>query len=573
MGEVRNNIDGKFRDLKYERPDLKKARKDFAEYAGQFKAAATFEAADAAFLGFQRIMESVTTQNTIASIRNTMNMKDEFYDAEIKFFNREMPKLMMTLKKAVKAVLASPFRPQLEEKYGSHMFKDFEVQQRLIKLTTVLPSIRENNLGTEYSKTAAACSVEFMGEKCNFYGLLRHMQSTDREERKAAFEAWAGLYESVSDKLDAQYAKLVKTRSLIARRLGFKNYIDYVYLARGRYDYDAQKVAEFREAVRKYITPLCDRLFREQAGRLGIEKLEWYDESLCYPDGNALPAGTPEELTEKARLMYEEMSPETGEFFNFMTEHELFDFVTRENKHLGGYCTFLPDYKAPFIFSNFNGTSADIDVLTHEAGHAFEAFYASRRLPLAMQAFSTSEIDEIHSMTMELFAYPYMERFFGEKTDKYIYAHFTDAIKTIPYLVSVDEFQHRVFENPGSTSADWRRFWREIEAKYMPWRSYGGNAFLEGGGFWMQKQHIFLYPFYYVDYALAQLGAFSLYRMQTEGGNAWASYLKLCGLGGMYGYFETLKRADIPMPLEPETVKELATFAGVQAEKLKENVT
>ncbi|MBR7063237.1 MAG: M3 family oligoendopeptidase [Clostridia bacterium] len=529
MGEVRNNIDGKFRDLKYERPDLKKARKDFAEYAGQFKAAATFEAADAAFLGFQRIMESVTTQNTIASIRNTMNMKDEFYDAEIKFFNREMPKLMMTLKKAVKAVLASPFRPQLEEKYGSHMFKDFEVQQRLIKLTTVLPSIRENNLGTEYSKTAAACSVEFMGEKCNFYGLLRHMQSTDREERRAAFEAWAGLYESVSDKLDAQYAKLVKTRSLIARRLGFKNYIDYVYLARGRYDYDAQKVAEFREAVRKYITPLCDRLFREQAGRLGIDKLEWYDESLCYPDGNALPAGTPEELTEKARLMYEEMSPETGEFFNFMTEHELFDFVTRENKHLGGYCTFLPDYKAPFIFSNFNGTSADIDVLTHEAGHAFEAYYASRRLPLAMQAFSTSEIDEIHSMTMELFAYPYMERFFGEKTDKYIYAHFTDAIKTIPYLVSVDEFQHRVFENPGSTSADWRRFWREIEAKYMPWRSYGGNA--------------------------------------------WASYLKLCGLGGMYGYFETLKRADIPMPLEPETVKELATFAGVQAEKLKENVT
>ncbi|MBO5076375.1 MAG: hypothetical protein J5584_02115 [Clostridia bacterium] len=169
--------------------------------------------------------------------------------------------------------------------------------------------------------------------------------------------------------------------------------------------------------------------------------------------------------------MYEEMSPETGEFFNFMTEHELFDFVTRENKHLGGYCTFMPNYKAPFIFSNFNGTSADIDVLTHEAGHAFEAYYASRRLPLMSQAFSTSEINEIHSMTMELFAYPYMERFFGDKTGKYLYAHFTDAIKTIPYLVSVDEFQHRVFENPGSTSADWRRFWREIEAKYMPWRS------------------------------------------------------------------------------------------------------
>ncbi|MBP5731015.1 MAG: M3 family oligoendopeptidase [Clostridia bacterium] len=559
----------KFKDLKYERPDLKKAKKDFAAYCKQFSAAKTFAEADNAFLGFQRIMERVTTQNTIASIRNTMNMKDEFYDAEIKFFNREMPKLMMTLKKAIKAVLASPFRPQLEEKYGSHMFKEFEVQQRLIKLSIVLPSIRENNLTTEYSKTAAACSVEFMGEKCNFYGLLRHMQSTDRAERKAAFEAWAKLYEDVSGKLDQQYAKLVKTRCTIAKRLGFKNYIDYVYLARGRYDYDAQKVAEFREAVRKYITPLCDKLFREQAARLGLGKLEWYDEDLCFSDGNALPIGTPEELTEKARQMYEEMSPETGEFFNFMTEHELFDFVTRENKHLGGYCTFMPDYKAPFIFSNFNGTSADIDVLTHEAGHAFEAYYASRRLPLMSQAFSTSEINEIHSMSMELFAYPYMERFFGDKTGKYLYAHFTDALKTIPYLVCVDEFQHRVFENPGSTSADWRGYWREIEAKYMPWRSYDGNAFLEGGGFWMQKQHIFLYPFYYIDYALAQLGAFSLYRMKTEGEDAWAGYLKLCGMGGMYGYFETLKRAGIPMPLDPENVKALAAFAEAQAAKLQ----
>ena len=559
----------KFKDLKYERPDLKKAKKDFAAYCKQFSSAKTFAEADNAFLGFQRIMEGVATQNTIASIRNTMNMKDEFYDAEIKFFNREMPKLMMTLKKAIKAVLASPFRPQLEEKYGSHMFKEFEVQQRLIKLSIVLPSIRENNLTTEYSKTAAACSVEFMGEKCNFYGLLRHMQSTDRAERKAAFDAWAKLYEDVSGKLDQQYAKLVKTRCTIAKRLGFKNYIDYVYLARGRYDYDAQKVAEFREAVRKYITPLCDKLFREQAARLGLGKLEWYDEDLCFSDGNALPIGTPEELTEKARQMYEEMSPETGEFFNFMTEHELFDFVTRENKHLGGYCTFMPDYKAPFIFSNFNGTSADIDVLTHEAGHAFEAYYASRRLPLMSQAFSTSEINEIHSMSMELFAYPYMERFFGDKTGKYLYAHFTDALKTIPYLVCVDEFQHRVFENPGSTSADWRGYWREIEAKYMPWRSYDGNAFLEGGGFWMQKQHIFLYPFYYIDYALAQLGAFSLYRMKTEGEDAWASYLKLCGMGGMYGYFETLKRAGIPMPLDPENVTALAAFAEAQAAKLQ----
>ena len=559
----------KFKDLTYTRPDIAKAKKEYSHLLKQFKKAKSFEEADKAFVAFTKITETVATQQVIASVRNTMNMKDEYYDGEVKFFNRTMPRMMLQVKAAGKEMLKSPFRPQLEEKYGKHFFRDTETQIKLVKPNIIFDSIRESNLTTTYSKTVAACSVEFMGETCNFYGLLRHMQSTDRTERKAAFDAWAKLYEGVSGKLDDLYDKLVKTRLRIAKKLGFKNYIDYIYLARSRYDYNAKDVAAFREAVRTYITPVCDRMFKAQAERIGLNKLEWYDENLMFPDGNASPIGTPEELTEKARQMYEEMSAETGEFFNFMTEHELFDFVTRENKHLGGYCTFLADYKAPFIFSNFNGTSADIDVLTHEAGHAFEAYYSSRRLPLSMLTFSTSEINEIHSMTMELFAYPYMERFFGDKTDKYRFAHFCDAVKTIPYLVCVDEFQHKVFENPSATAAERRTFWREIERKYMPWRSYDGNEFLEGGGFWMQKQHIFLYPFYYIDYAMAQLDAFSLYRIKTEGGNAWDKYLKLCGMGGMYGYFETLDRAGIPVPLKPETVKDVAAFVEKQAHELK----
>ena len=561
-----------FRDIPYERPEVKPLKKEFMGYLGEFRNAKSFEDADAAFLKIMGILESWYTQNTIASIRNTMNVKDEFYENEIKFYNSQNSVLMLTLKKAVKAMLTSNFRPQFEEKYGSQMFRQYETQLKLIRLSTVLPSIKEGNLRTEYSKTAAACSVEFMGEKCNFYGLLRHMQSTDREEREAAFREWAKLYESVSGKLESQYAKLVKIRCAIAKRLGFKNYIDYIYLSRGRYDYDASKVADFREAVRKYITPVCEKMFREQADRLGLEKLEWYDEELCFPEGNAVPIGTPEELTEKALKMYEEMSPETGEFFSFMREHEMYDFVTRENKHLGGYMTFLPDYKSPFIFSNFNGTSADVDVLTHEAGHAFEGYYASRRLPIQLLITSTSEVNEIHSMSMEFFAFPYMESFFGDKTDLYRYAHFTDALKNIPYLVCVDEFQHRVFENPDFTPADWRRIWREIEKKYMPWRSYGGNEFLEGGGFWMQKQHIFLYPFYYVDYAMAQLDAFALYRKQIESGDGWDNYLRLCGMGGKYGYFETLERAGLPNPLDPENVKELAEFVEKHAEVLKSRI-
>ena len=550
----------RFPEINYVRPDIGALKQQVNACIRRLKTAGSADEAETALREAMGVAEQAGTMYVTASVRNTANTKDPFYEKEMQFYNRAMPMLLPLLKKAVTALLECPFRAALEEKYGAQMFRNLEMQRRNASFAVILPTIRENNLTTAYSKTAAACSVEFMGEKCNFYGLLRHMQSTDRAERKAAFEAWAKLYEDVSPKLEAQYGKLVSVRRDIAKKLKYNNYIDYIYPSRGRYDYTAADVERFRAAVLQYVTPLCDAMYKAQAERLGLEKLRYYDEKLFYPGGNPVPQGTPDELVAAAGRMYAALSPETDEFFTFMREHELFDLVTRENKHLGGYCTLLPSLKAPFIFSNFNGTAADVDVLTHEAGHAFQAYYATRRLPFTLLAGSTSEINEIHSMAMELFAYPYMDLFFGENAESYRTMHFCDAFRTIPYLVSVDEFQHKVFENPGSGPADWRRYWKETERKYMPWRDYDGNAFLESGGFWMQKQHIFLYPFYYVDYALAQLGAFALYQKQTAGEDAWSSYLTLCGMGGKYGYFETLACAGIPNPLREETVKEITEF-------------
>ncbi|MBP1587236.1 MAG: M3 family oligoendopeptidase [Clostridia bacterium] len=562
----------KFKDIEYKRPDINELKKQCRLYIKKLRSAKSAEEADAAFLAMNGSQKHFFSMVSIAHIRNTMNMKDEFYDAEKKFFDVNLPKLMPLVKKLNKTLAESPYRKDLEKTYGDHYFKSLENSIRLMKLSIIKPSVEESLLGTEYSKVAAAASTEFNGKQCNFYGLLKEMQSDDIETRRAALKAWADLYESISGKLDEIYGKLIKKRVTIAKRLGFKSYIDYAYLARERFDYGPEDVAAFREAVRKYITPLCDKFYREQAGRLGLEKLNWCDEAVIFPDGNAIPQGTPEELTDKALEMYRHMSPETGEFFSFMREYELYDFVTRENKHMGGYCTMIHEFKAPFIFSNFNGTAADVDVLTHEAGHAFEYYYSSRRLPIDDICTGTSEINEIHSMTMEHFAYPYMESFFGDKADKYRFGHFCEAVKTIPYLVSVDEFQHRVYGNPGSTPAMWRQYWKEIEQKYMPWRHYDGIEFLENGGFWMQKQHIFLYPFYYVDYALAQMGALYLYKLNEETGEGFRRYIELCGLGGKYGYFETLDKAGIPRPLLEDTVKAVAEFAEAQAELLKGKV-
>ena len=560
-----------FSELQYTRPDMGQIHKNLEDYIRNLEAAPDYETARNLFLSYKKSQGDLRTMTSIAHIRNTIDTNDAFYEGEMEFFHRELPKLALVTKKADEALLSSPFRPQFEAEFGSILLKNMENQKRFADERIVEDQVKEGQLTQKYSKTSASCTTMFRGKKCNFYGLLKSMQSTDRTERKEAFEAWADLYEKVSGELDAQYDALVALRTGMARKLGFDSYTQMAYLQRRRYDYTPEDVANFRRQVLEIIVPACTKLYQQQASRLGIEKLHYYDEALVYPDGNAIPHGTTAELVAKAQKMYQELSPQTGAFFDFMAEHQLFDLETKPGKRPGGYCTSLPSYKAPFIFSNFNGTSADVDVLTHEAGHAFESFTASRLLPLAEQVFSTSEINEIHSMTMEHFTYPWMELFFGDKADRYRYAHLAQCLEVIPYMVCVDEFQHRVYEKPSMSARERRAVWHELELKYMPWRDYDGNSFLEEGGFWMQKQHIFLYPFYYIDYALAQLGAFELYdRMKKDRTQAWADYYRLCQAGGSRGYFELLDIANLSNPFREGSVERVVS--GVLEELFSKKV-
>jgi len=494
-----------FSELEYVRPDLDAALEEGQKVIEGLKNAPDFETQLALYKAYEENECHWFTMQTVASIRNTGNTDDAFYEEEMKYFNSKVPSLMLQNKEIGEVILESPWRAEWEAAYGKLYLQGMEINKKLQSPAILEDSVADSNLRMAYSKAAAVASTEFRGETVNFYGLLKHMQSLDREERREAMIAWGDLYEKVSGELDAIYDQMIELRKGIAKKLGFDSFIDYIYLERGRYDYTAADVEKFREQVREVIVPVCQKLRDEQKKRLGIDTLNYYDESLIFPDGNPTPHGTKDEMVKIAQEMYRDMSKETGVFFDFMVEHDLFDLETRPGKRGGGYCTFLPDMKAPFIFSNFNGTSADVDVLTHEAGHAFAAFTAAKEVPSMNQVFSTSEIAEIHSMTMEHWAYPYMDGFFGDKADDYRYSHLMDAIMVIPYMCAVDEFQHRMFEGEFKDAKARRAIWHELEQTYMPWRQYDGHEFLAEGGFWMQKQHIFLFPFYYIDYALAQI--------------------------------------------------------------------
>jgi len=309
--------------------------------------------------------------------------------------------------------------------------------------------------------------------------------------------------------------------------------------------------------VEKHIVPIASQLKERQQKRIGVDRLTYYDEPFNFQTGNPSPKGSPQWITENGQKMYDELSPETGRFFSFMVENNLMDLVAKKGKASGGYCTYIEDYKAPYIFSNFNGTSGDIDVLTHEAGHAFQV-YSSRHFEIPEYYWPTYEACEIHSMSMEFFTWPWMELFFKEDSDKYKFAHLSDALLFLPYGVSVDEFQHWVYEHPEATPVERKQQWREIEKKYLPHKDYDGNSYLEAGGFWQRQGHIYNDPFYYIDYTLAQICAFQFWKRSRENREAsWEDYLKLCKLGGSLPFTELVKEANLISPFEDGCVQSI----------------
>lgn len=548
----------KFSAMSYVRPDGKKLIEDIKSQSARLSISKSYEDVKTVISYVTKSRQHFDTMATMASIRNTIDTFDPFYQKEMEYFGEIQPKIDVAMKEFYETVLMSDYSEELEREYGKLYLERIRATIRLTDEKNVENMIKENRLVQKYAEIAAKPETDFNGEQVNFYGLLKYMQSTDRNIRKQAFEAWADLYASVADQLDDLYSEMIEVRCKMAETLGFSDYVEMSYLRMERFDYGREEVAAFREQIRTELVPVCQQLFKKQKERLGISDFHYYDETLVYPEGNAIPRGGTEELLEKAERMYRELSKETGEFFGFMIKYELFDLETKPGKHQGGYCTMLADEKAPFIFSNFNGTRQDVDVLTHEAGHAFQAYTASREDMLPEQWSSTAEVNEIHSMAMEFFTEPWMELFFEEDAEKYRYAHLVSALEAVPYMVCVDEFQHRVYEEKILDATKRRNVWREIERKYLPWRDYDGNEFLEQGGFWMQKQHIFMYPFYYIDYALAQFGALEYYvRMKADKEAAWKDYYRLCRTGGKVGYREILKTGNLHSPFEKDTVKNI----------------
>ena len=554
--------DFKFKDIQYTRPDCEAFQKLAEDNAEKIKNAVSYSEAKKVFLEFDKAESEFFDMGNIAYIRHTIDTSDEFYDKENEFLNEKTPELMPSLLAFSNAVYDSRFKPDFVAEFGEQMFAEIELRRKSFSEKNIPLLQKEAKLCNEYEKIIASADILFDGKHLNLYGIMSYFENPDRNVRHDAYKAYSKFYESNEENFERIWDELIKVRTEMGKNLGFENYIPLGYMNQGRTDYDERDVAAFREQVREELVPFCAKLYEAQAKRIGVDKVKAYDEAYLFNDGNAVPVGDDDFLIEQAREMYHDMSKETGEFVDFMLGHDLLDVKNKPKKASTGYMTGLNSIKAPFVFSCFNHTTGDVQVLTHEFGHAFAGYMAMRNQPVSTYYSESTDIAEIHSMSMEQFAYPYAEKFFGDKADKFRFSHLQEALTFVPFGVAVDEYQHIVYANPELTPKQRTAEWKKLEEKYMPWREYDDIDFFAKGGWWYHKIHIFLYPFYYINYTLTTMGAMEFKKkMHEDKESAWKDYLNLCKVGGSLGYKETLKYANLSLPFEKGSVKRAISYA------------
>jgi len=554
----------KFSEMPYERPDLEKVKAELSELTEQFISAAGYAEARELLMKKDELENHVGTLSSLASVRHSIDTRVEFYKQENEFWDAAMPELQEYFQKWTDALLKTRFRKEFEEEFGSILFVNAELDLKAFSPEIIPEMQQENDLTRKYENLIASAQIPFNGGTYTLSQLTPFKKDSDDALRLAAWKAEGQWFKDNQAEFDGIYDKLVHLRDTMGRKLGYGGFTRLGYYRMNRNCYTEEDVKRFREAVRKYLVPVADSLFREQAKRLGKEyPMNYADNALEFRSGNPMPVGTAQDILMHGRKFYDELSPETSAFFRMMLDCELMDVLSTEGKEGGGYCTDFPDYGVPFIFANFNGTQGDVEVVTHEAGHAFAMYVNRERRPHAL-IWPGLEGCEVHSMSMEFLAWPWAEDFFGKDAAKYRYSHLAAALHFIPYGTMVDHYQHIVYEKPEMTPAQRHAVWKELTGIYMPWQRLDGEIpFYGEGEAWQRQSHIYSVPFYYIDYCLAQTVSLQFWAMQLEDREkAWERYMAYTSQGGSGTFVELLKNAGLDSPFDEKCLKGVCEAAS-----------
>jgi len=539
-----------FSDIRIETPTYEGVRDEYAAITAALDAAKTPEDREAAIRRWDGLRRRLSTWESYVHLKFEQDSRDAEYKAARDYCDELSPRLTSLEVELKRRLLADPQRPQLERTFGSTAFALWEADVTAFEPAIEQELVQESKLSAQYTELIASADIEFEGKHLNLAGLAPYREDADRESRHRAERAFWSFYAAHREELDRIFDELVKLRHQMARKLGYENYIGLGYKRMHRIDYDQRDVERYRDQIAADVVPLASRIIQERAKRLGIGDPKFWDERMSDPRGNARPKGDLEWILDRCQEAFAAMHPELADFFEAMVARHFIDMENRPGKAGGGFCTSFPTIGMPFIFGNFNGTSHDVEVLVHEMGHAFQN-YRSRNQILTDYLWPTYESAEIDSMSLEYLAHPQMERFFGDEAGRFRAEHLSDAFLFLPYGVAVDHFQHLVYANPDATPAERHEMWKDVERRYLPWRQYGDLEHPAAGGLWQEKRHIYLSPFYYIDYTLAQCCALQFWaRSRKDYRSALDDYVALCARGGEAPFQALARGANLKSPFD-----------------------
>ena len=539
-----------FADIQVDTPTIEEVESEYRAIAEALDNAQTKAERQKALQQWENLRRRLDSWSALTSLNFSQDTRNEAYKKAQEYADELQPKLTALAIEMKRKLLNSQHRAELEEILGKHAFDLWSADVTTFEPKIEADLVREAKLVNQYVELLASAAIEFAGETVNLSGILKYTEDSDRNTRYEAEKARWQFFSDNQEQLDEIYDRLVELRHQMARKLGYDNYIDLGYKLRQRIDYTQADVANYRDEVVKEVVPLASKIIAQKAEKLNLDKVYFWDESVFDLQGNPQPSGEHDWMLDRARQMFDSMHPELGDFFGMMVDGNLLDLKTRPGKAGGGFCTSFPTHDVPYIFANFNGTKSDVEVFTHEVGHAFQC-WQSRSLPMIDYLWPTYEACEIHSMSLEFLTRSQMDKFFADDAERFCQSHLEQSILFLPYGCAVDHFQHLVYANPEATPQERNQMWQELEARYLPWRDYRDLAYPSQGGLWQAKQHIYCYPFYYIDYTLALCCAMQFWvKAEANYEATLAEYIALCQRGGQAPFQTLVKSANLVSPFE-----------------------
>ena len=494
---------------------------------------------------------------------------EEVKQAYLDFVEQVQPELAKVGDSLNRKLAESPYADELDSVEYNVLLRDTRMGIAIFREENIALGTELTKLGQRYNEICGAMTVQFDGEERTMQQMGKYLQVNDREVRESAYRAVGERRFQDAEEIDELYDKMIALRHQVAQNAGYENFRDYAFDSKRRFDYTPTDCEAFQTAIEQICVPLMREIDGERRDALGLKALRMWDMGHDVQGRNPLqPFTEVEEMVAGTSRMFHRLSSELGEFFDSLRDGTSLDLDSRKGKAPGGYQLQRDHSRKPFIFMNATGLQRDLETMVHEAGHAFHSIYADE-IPLVDYRSAPIEFCEVAAMSMELLTHDFLDEFYSsDDANRAVREHLEGIVSILAWIATIDAFQHWIYTNPGHSKEERHQQWLNLGDRFGSILDWTGFEDWRKVG-WQRQLHLFSYPFYYIEYGIAQLGALQLWlQYQKNPQTALDNYAKSMRLGGSRPLPELFEAGEMSFDLGNSTVQGLIDAVRAELDEL-----